>query len=292
MSFRRYILFALMVLVAAMALRTGVAYWWQGRLEKSGERFSMGDSDSYWVLGQRIAAGEPYQYYGFDSSVFRSPGYPWLLSWLVDPNDKTHGILAARLCGCVFGTIAVAICMAVALVLFGRGASILCGSIAALYPGGITMSVLVLSEAPFMPLMMLILALLSRAIFVPQQAYRWTVLAGLLSGLAILIRPSWLLFMPFYFLIRFLFARRDWAGRWLEFKLAVTAGAAIAIVMLPWWIRNYQITGHCVITTLQTGRSLYDGLHPGATGQRRARCGADELDQASAVHNHDVVPPI
>jgi hypothetical protein len=43
--------------------------------------------------------------------------------------------------------------------------------------------------------------------------------------------------------------------------------ATTYLALLPWAARNYQVTGHWVFTTLWSGPSLYDGLHPKATGE-------------------------
>jgi hypothetical protein len=48
--------------------------------------------------------------------------------------------------------------------------------------------------------------------------------------------------------------------------LGVWMLAGLAIAMAPWWIRNWQVVGRFVPTTLQVGESLYDGWNPEATG--------------------------
>lgn len=304
MSSRHPLTLALLVLTAAFAVRAGTAVWWQQRLAADSQQFAMGDSDSYWHLAGTIAAGEPYQYHSPAAQIFRAPGYPYILSWLVGspktnletaaksgneakPGTESHSqILAARLLGSLFGTLTVGLVMLISWQLAGSQVALLGGLLAAVYPGAIAMSILVLSEAPFQLCMMLTLGCLAQH-YLPLKAgpsknvqdkagaikgdkvkagrgwYYFTAgLAGCAAALGTLLRPSWLLFLPFYFALRILLGPQR--GR--QFCAALTAGLAMAIVLTPWWLRNYQVTGHFVPTTLQVGASLYDGLHPGATG--------------------------
>ena len=138
------------------------------------------------------------------------------------------------------------------------------GLLAAVYPGAIGMSVVILSEAVFCPLMLLYLWLWQVAWQRPsaRSAIAIALTAGGVAGLAILARPSWLLFATM------LFATGMVLGPRRPRHAAIFMGTLLGIViaMSPWWLRNASVTGEFVLTTLQVGPSLYDGLHAGASG--------------------------
>ena len=163
---------------------------------------------------------------------------------------------------------------------------------AALYPGAVALGALVLSEAPFLALMMAQLSLWTAAWQARsiRKAAALAVLTGLTAGTATLVRPSWLLFTPLAVVVAVMFGGTGKAsgthggpgkasgtpGQLVVEPISRPAlcpsllGAAIlaglVLAMAPWWIRNARVTGHFVPTTLQVGASLYDGLSPAATG--------------------------
>jgi 4-amino-4-deoxy-L-arabinose transferase-like glycosyltransferase len=253
---------ALCLLGVAFALRLVGGYWWQARLP-DGQRFAFGDSESYWVLGQTIVRGQPYQY-GEQMQVFRTPGYPALLAGLFALVGDDPPVLWARALGAACGTIAVGGVIGLTWLLFDPRSALLAGVLAGLYPGAISLSVFVLSEAPFCPLLMLQLIcwVVSVRSGSQQRSIFVAALGGLVAGLATLMRPSWLLFTPGAALLEIL-AFRD---SWRHARVGATMSAALALTLLPWWIRNYEVTGRLVPTTLQVGASLYDGLSPTASG--------------------------
>ncbi len=248
------------IIVLGAFLRLGAAVWWESRIP-AGERFFFGDSLSYEVLAQHLSHGEDYAY--GDAYVARTPGYPLLLMpiyWFAD-QPPTYVL---RLVGIVCGTLAIWLAAWVARMLFDPLAGVLAALLVALYPGAIAMSVFILSEAPFVPLMLLNLGWLIVALQAENGSRRmkYAALAGLAFGLAILMRPSWLMFPLFAAPIGLLF----YEHRKQQLATYGTAAAVAVIVLSPWWVRNYMVVGKFVPTTLQVGSSLYDGISPMATG--------------------------
>lgn len=253
----------MLLLTAAFVLRLAAAFWWQQRLPE-GERFGFADSHSYWLLAQTIVRGEPYEFGGPELRIFRTPGYPLLLAALMAVVGDDPPVMWARGLSALLGVAAVALVACLAGQLFGGRAAWLAGLLASLSPGGIAMSVMVLSEAPFAPCLVAqlngwVFAWRSGSAAIQAAA---AALAGVAAGAATLMRPSWLLFTPLALGLALLVGpdrrRHAWLGLWLMLGLT--------LVMMPWWIRNYRITGRFVPTTLQVGASLYDGLNPAADG--------------------------
>jgi len=283
-----------LLLVIAFAARFAVSLTWQTHLDQ--HLFGMADSESYWALGQTIAEGKPYAFGEDQARVFRTPGYPILLAPVIRCfGEGFKGVFWARAEAALFGVLAVAGVWWLTRLLFDDSSALLAAALATFYPGAVASSVLILSEAPFCPLLLLNLGLWIKAWQAPtkQRTAAWASAAGIVAGLATLVRPSWLLFTPFAAIVGLLIALV-----WKDVKNAASLGVvqpddassqknaagpfqnvlrrhaviacwmllALMLTMSPWWIRNAWVTGHFIPTTLQVGASLYDGLNPEATG--------------------------
>lgn len=252
------------VLVLACALRIVAAAQWHNAAASEGRLFRLGDSHSYWTLATELAHGRPYQYGSEHAKIFRAPVYPIVLAPWTWINDPHFAVWCARLMGCLLGTLSVGLVMILAHRLGGPAAALSSGVLAAIYPGAIGMSIVIWSEAVFCPLMLSHLLLWQVAWSKPhwRQGFTWSLLAGLFAGLGVLARPSWLLFSPMVFFVGVLCGPRR--GQHVAIFVGTLLGCSLA--MSPWWVRNASITGKFVLTTLQVGPSLYDGLHAGASG--------------------------
>lgn len=279
--------FLVAILAAALLVRLSAAVWWQSRVP-AGKEFGFPDSESYWQLGQKIAAGQPYEFGPQRYRVFRTPGYPLLLSGLFVVGGQDVSVMAGRVLSAVLGTLTCGLAAALGWRLFGERVGLLSAMAVAIYPEAIAQSVFVLSEAPFTPLMMLQLLAWMVAWQSPctRDAIGWSIVGGVAAGLATLMRPSWLLFLPFAVLI----AVAVFSERKKQMQIAALMFVTLCATMSPWWLYTYSVAGRFVPTSLQVGASLYDGLSPTASGASDMRFVAEfekqqqEIDAAQPPH--------
>ncbi len=254
-----------LILALALVVRLSAGVWWQSRL--NGKLFAFGDSETYWTLAAHLANGEPYEY--GTARVFRTPGYPVLLApAILLFGEGQTGVHAARVLNAALAVGSIAGVYWLGQFLFTKRVGCWAAFALAFLPDAIGLGVFVLSEAPFCPLMVAQLALACAA-WKAEIAARSRGLAfasGAVAGLATLMRPSWLLFVPFTIGVGL-------AGAWIagldrrrHAMLGAATLAGLVLAMAPWWIRNGMVTGHFVPTSLQAGASLYDGLNPLADG--------------------------
>jgi hypothetical protein len=157
-------------------------------------------------------------------------------------------VTAARLVQAVLGVVTVALIGLLAGRLFGRRAGFAAAAIAAVYPPLVLAGGSLLTESLSLPLVVggLLLALEHRR----RGGLRWAVLAGLVTGVAVLTREnSVVLLAPLALLV--------WVGR-PRFRLAsLVAPAALVIaagvVVLPWTVRNWARFDTVVPVTDSTG---------------------------------------
>jgi 4-amino-4-deoxy-L-arabinose transferase-like glycosyltransferase len=87
-------------------------------------------------------------------------------------------------------------------------------------------------------------------------------LAGILTGLSVLIRPTIIFFIP-AFLIYLIVRKEPW--RKLFLKLSII-GFFLMIVLFPWIYRGYKIYNRFIFVSLTSSESFWRGNNPIATG--------------------------
>lgn len=255
------ILFSLLLL--ALSLRVGAAIFIDRHVNSAGRQFLIeGDANGYWELAQKIASGQDYSIYTPPRQVLRTPGFPLLLATSILVFGKS--VFAASVVMAVVGTGCCWLTWLLARRVTSEAVANVALLIVAVSPLQIGSNVQILSETLFSFGLLACLVPLTKLV---QAQVGLTVgksfVAGMLTGLTTLVRPGWILWPWFSSLLVMIWSRQTWTRRILHVSL-IFAGCYLAL--LPWAWRNHNVTGHWIFTSLWSGPSLYDGLHPGATG--------------------------
>ncbi len=237
------------------------------------ERFYFDDEKVYTTIADNFAAGNRL-IAGADRKVARMPLYPLFLA-------AVRGLVGEKLVyvRLIQAVLSVGACYLLYLLgkeFFRPAVGLWAAGLGAAYPFFIFLAGMLLTEALFIVLLLAVLLSLVR--FLRTGCWRWAIVAGCVSGGAVLLRASFLLFLPFVAPV-FVWA----AGNRTRALKAIGLALALQLAALsPWVIRNWTVTdGRIVVTTLQTGWSLYEACGPGATGGPRM----DDMPLPAGVEN-------
>jgi len=237
--------FTLAVALVALLPRVFVAVAWA--------REPVWDGHYYHFGATRIAAG-----LGYSEDVMihgQAVWKPWChypvgLSGFLGLVYKIFGsgIIVAPVVNAILGALTVAVVHRLARYYLSENRARVAAGIAALHPGLIVYSAVVMTE----PLAALLLtsAALVAALFGP----RWlgAVATGVVLGLATLVRPTTLLAAPLLALM----GPRPW---WKALARAGIATALALLVVAPWTIRNCRVMDGCALVSTNGGWNLAIG---------------------------------
>ena len=260
------------LLGCALAIRVVLALGVQYQLDHRWQRDFVieGDANGYWELAQTIISGDDYAIYSPPRYVLRMPGYPAFLVTSMFLFGESH--LAARILSAIVGTLGCGLVYLLSKCFFDETTSIIAAGWAAFSPTLAGFSVILLSETLFAVTLLLSLIAFAKLNGMkakpsgegeqePQRSspILWSVLTGFAIAAACYVRPSWILVAPVFAVVYVVLNRKRILAASMPALIII---ASLGIALLPWAIRNDQVTGHFVLTTLWMGPSLYDGLNP------------------------------
>ena len=207
----------------------------------SGRQFLIeGDAKGYWILGEQLANGKPFELYDPPRRVMRTPGFPWVLS--IGMRMFGSDIVHVRLLFAVVGTAACGLVFWLGRELADPATGVIAAGIAAVSPAFVGFTPLILSETLFAATMLLSLIADRQTLETTDHAA--TIHLGIVGGCfggrryaraseLVVGRPR--LRIP-------VLGRR--AARPARF---VSGGYDVPwfdVGIAPWTIRNYRVTGH------------------------------------------------
>lgn len=259
------------------------------------------DPDAYRSLATTWARTGVYGLMGTDGeavpTAYRPPLYPWLLSWLVMPNNARSEWLGIAVSHAVLGTLTCWLTFKIGLRLsLSQTISAIAVGLVLVDPILLRQSTLVMTEtlATFLGVLAWWLAIARRPWFgrwqedneqregdasqhklhhrmvAPDGLLRHPIVGSLLLGVALglacLCRPTALAWLVLWLIGisagRFLFRESDNVWRWRMGMNWIVLVVAFGAILGDWGIRNQNMLGHAVVTTTHGGYTLYLANNP------------------------------
>ncbi|MGD0445070.1 MAG: glycosyltransferase family 39 protein [Edaphobacter sp.] len=261
----RYRIFIL--LVAAFVVNAAIVLLFlprTGGLLESSSRTSVGPDyglsfgDLYDFIAKNLDQGYGYRVEpNMGETMLREPGYPLLIAAVFkiggysDQGPRLACILLA------FGAALILLRLTRKITRDGTIA-LIAALLFLLYPGTLVAEARAGNEIPCVVTMLLFILTLYRAV---EEGSVWLFgMAGLLLGVAALVRSEVLLF-PIFLLAYFFFTSRGWGARYKAVLQLTALAAGLLVAMSPWIIRNYILVHKFVPTDTLGGVAAQEGLY-------------------------------
>ena len=214
--------------------------------------------DGYDLIAANLVAGNGYRFYPATArTLMREPGYPMLLAGIRLVFGSAF--VAVKLVNMLLALAVAWMMTLIARRLSSNQTMILAAPLLYLFhPGTIIAESRGGVEILFTSLITLFMLTLYRAI---EHNRRWDyVVSGAVLGLAVVVKSTPLLF-PIVLLIYFIVCRRGWAPKLAASGRIVLMVITTLVVLSPWIIRNYELTGQFVPTASVLGVSAHAGQY-------------------------------
>jgi 4-amino-4-deoxy-L-arabinose transferase-like glycosyltransferase len=254
------------LIVAALGLLVrlvfGVFYWVDKPLTH--------DEREYLALSQSIAAGNGFVYgpgheTGTAQQFGRAPVYPLFLAAIgAGGEDHTSSPTRVKIAQSLVGAVGVWIIGMIAIRTAGPAGGVAAAAIAACYPPLVWIPAYVLSETMYSTVALASVLMLDVALDRAASptgraaAAKWSAGAGVAAGVAVLVRPAMLFFLPL---------AAVWMARRRRHALAVILVVTALSVVAPWTVRNYRVLHRFVLVASEGGVTFWTGNHPLARGE-------------------------
>ncbi len=224
------------------------------------------DPTFYTIFAESLAAGDGYRLPDGQPTAYYPVGYPAALGavfWLADhsplPDGRVGLVVALNL---VASAASLVMVHEIGRRVLGARAGLVAASVLALMPNLVFHAALALTETVFNTIA-LGAVLVVVATDWRRRSLRVLVGFGVLVGIAALVRPPSLLFIPVLALAGWRAA--GWGWREATRSLAVPGLAALAVI-LPWTARNVQVMEAPILLSSNVGDNLCIGHNPEANG--------------------------
>lgn len=199
-----------------------------------------------------------------------APGYPYFLAAVLTVSDS---LTTVRVLQSILGAIGCVLTARIAARTLTPRAFVPAGLLQAAYAPLIYLDTAILAEGA---LLFLLIASLDLVTGAGRNRTRWLV-AGLLLGAAIVVRPTAAVLVPAYAIVLWRLERKS------ALRLATALTAGTAIIVMPVVIQNWRVTGIPFVQAYG-GLNFYLGNRPAGNGMAAARLGGewDALEGAAS----------